>query len=221
MRLLQTFMLLGVVSCGLGDPKSSLSFIVPTDEAVRAEEVNFKVLQKKILPKCIGCHGKWTTEDSISRMISPGNPDTSAFYDSVKMGRMPKNSPPLSTAQLEIVRNYILNIKITPAPGPAPTPEPTAVAFKDVHEKVFKVSCLPCHGRVLNDEAILVSRWVNRERPELSAILEETESGRMPKDRPALTEEQVGLLRDYVRSISPRPTRRSSGPVFSRAGTHY
>lgn len=99
-----------VVSCGIGGSKGDLNFVVRTDESIRAEEVDFAVLQKTILPKCIGCHQKWTSEESFAKFIRPGEPDESQFFDSVKTGRMPKRSPPLSTEQLEIVRNYILNL---------------------------------------------------------------------------------------------------------------
>lgn len=197
-------MLFAVTSCGLTDGKSGLDFSVRVDEAVRAEEVTFEVLRKKVLPSCIGCHQKWTSADAFAKYIVPGKPEESQLFDSVKAGRMPKNSPALSSAQLEIVRNYIANMKvIEPVPVPMPVPEtqPEAVTFSELQEKVFSVSCLPCHAKILNDEPVLIEKWVNKESPELSKLLVETESGRMPKRGAPLSEEQLTLIRNYVNSF--------------------
>ncbi len=210
MNALKLLVLTALVSCGIGGPKGKLIFDAERDNAIRAENVNFTVLQKQILPKCISCHGDWTSERSIADLIQPGNPDGSDFFDSVKTGWMPKNAAPLTSAELEIVRNYIINLRVlapapiplpTPAPTPTPTPEPIPaprVTYQELRSKVFEVSCLPCHAEILNDEAVLNSTWVNQESPEFSDLLLETESGRMPKRRAPLTAEHLQLVRDYV-----------------------
>lgn len=210
MKIIILLFLSTLVSCGIGGAKSPLSFAVMIEEPVRAEEVDFQILQKQILPKCIGCHQKWTTEEAFAKYIVPGKPDESQFFDSVKTGRMPKRAQPLSSQQLEIVRNYILNIKIVmpvpdpiPAPEPDPVPAPVAVTFKDLHEKVFQVSCLPCHARILGSESALNSNWIDPENTDLSPLLVETESGRMPKRGAPLTAEQLQLIRDYVKQFRP------------------
>ncbi len=228
MKLISMIFLATFVSCGFNTAKGPLNFGIKIDEPVRAEEVDFKVLQKQILPKCLGCHQKWTTEEAFAKYIVPGKPDESQFYDAVKTGRMPKRAQPLSSQQLEIVRNYILNLKVVaptpepepvpepvpePIPAPEPTPEPTpepdpvpapvAVTFKDLHEKVFQVSCLPCHARILGTEAALNSNWIDPENTDLSPLLVETESGRMPKRGAPLTAEQLQLIRDYVKQFRP------------------
>ncbi len=202
MNKLNFIFLATLVSCGIGGAKGPLQFAIKVDEPIRSEEVDFALLQKKILPKCIGCHETWTTEEAFAKYIKPGRPDESLFYDSVKTGRMPKRSPPLSTAQLEIVRSYILYVKVVaPTPVPETTPEPTPVPvvnFQDLQEKVFTVSCLPCHTKILNDENLLNGNWVNKTSPELSKLLVETEAGRMPKGGAPLSSEQLQLIRDYV-----------------------
>jgi len=194
MNKLNLIFLLSLVSCGIGGKMGALNFSVKVNESIRAEEVNFAVLQKEVLPKCIGCHQKWTTEDAFAKFITPGLPDESQFFDSVKTGRMPKKSPPLSTEKLEIVRNYILNMKVTET---IPVPE-TQASFQDLQEKVFNVSCLPCHTKILNDETLLNEKWIDKTSPELSKLLIETESGRMPKRGIPLTSAQLELLRAYV-----------------------
>ena len=209
MKILTLLILSTLVSCGIGGAKGPLNFGIMIEEPVRAEEVDYKVLQKKILPKCIGCHQKWTTEEAFAKYIVPGKPDESQFYDSVKTGRMPKRAQPLTSQQLEIVRNYILNIRIVapvpePIPEPIPEPDPVpapVVTFNDLHEKVFQVSCLPCHARILGSESALNSNWIDPENTDLSPLLVETESGRMPKRGAPLTSEQLQLVRDYVKQF--------------------
>jgi hypothetical protein len=100
-----------LVSCGIGGARGPLNFEAKVDEQILAEEVNFAVLQKEILPKCIGCHQGWVSEEAIEELIVAGQPEESPFFDSVKTGWMPKRAPPLNSFQLEIVRNYILNIR--------------------------------------------------------------------------------------------------------------
>lgn len=201
MKLIFFILLTTLVSCGIGGAKGPLSFGIMIEEPVRAEEVDFKILQEQILPKCIGCHQKWTTEEAFAKYIVPGKPDESQFYDSVKTGRMPKRAQPLTSQQLEIVRNYIQNIKIV---APIPEPEPTSVVtFTELHEKVFQVSCLPCHARILGSESALNLNWIDPENTDLSPLLVETESGRMPKRGAPLTAGQLQLIRDYVKQFRP------------------
>ena len=179
---------------------SPLNFSVKVDEAIRAEEVNFQVLQNKVLPKCIGCHKDWTSEEMVNRFTRENLPDQSRLFTTVQKGSMPKNSPPLSSELLEITRNYIQNI-VYKAPSERPLPD-GPVTFDVLNEQVFKISCLPCHAaRALKDE-ISLQTWINREKPEESKLLTAVVSGKMPKERNFLTPNQIELIRRYVKQFA-------------------
>lgn len=196
MKNVSLLFLATLVSCGLGGSKTPLEFSVKVDEAVRAEEVNFEVLQKKVLPKCIGCHKDWTSEEVVNRFTRKNLPDESRLFTTIKNASMPKNSPPLSGELLEITRNYIQNI-VYKAPEERPLPD-GPVTFDVLNEQVFKVSCLPCHAtRALKDEVSL-GKWIDKANPEQSKLLTSVVSGKMPKERNFLTPNQIELIRRYI-----------------------
>lgn len=192
-----------LVSCGIGGAKGPLNFSMEVEQPIRAEEVDFALLKKKVLPKCIGCHKSWTTEEVVNRFTKENLPEESRLFTTIRDGSMPKNSPPLSSELLEITSNYIKNIKyVRPHEEPLPD-DGQPVSFETVNEKVFKISCLPCHqGRALKDEAALsASPWINRADLEQSKLLTSVVSGRMPKQRNLLTENQKELIRRYLRNF--------------------
>ncbi len=190
-----------LVSCGIGGAKSPLNFAVNIEEPVRAEEVNFEVLKERVLPKCIGCHKDWTSEEVVNRFTRENNPEESRFFTTIADGSMPKNSPSLSPILKEITRNYIQNIVYNP-PVEESLPDDLKVDFNMLNEKVFKISCLPCHAaRGLKDEEALLKKWVDKENPEQSKLLTSVVSGKMPKQRNLLTPNQIELIRKYVNSF--------------------
>lgn len=205
MKALSFLTLFFLVSCGIGDGKGPLNFSVNMEQPVRAEDVNFQVIQKKVLPKCIGCHQDWTTEEIVNRFTKENNPDESRLYVSAHKGEMPKNSPPLSSTLLEILRDYVANIRYTRPVETALPDDGNPVSFDVVNEKVFKVSCLPCHaGRSLKDaESLANSKWIDRTNLENSKLLTSVVSGKMPKQRNLLTDNQIELIRRYLRNFRP------------------
>ena len=86
-------------------------------------KVTYEELKTKILvPKCMTCHKKWTTEELFQKNnVVPGQSNKSRVYDSVMKDRMPKSplSPdglpqavvPLSPEEKEMFRNYIHTLK--------------------------------------------------------------------------------------------------------------
>ncbi len=205
MKVFPFTLLLALVSCGIGGAQGPLNFSIKEDLPIRAEEVDFAVLQKKVLPKCIGCHKDWTSEEIVNRFTRENLPDESRLFTTVRDGSMPKKSPPLSSALLEITRNYIQNIRYLRPVEEALPDDGLPVSFETVNEKVFKISCLPCHqGRSLKDEASLAgSKWINRENLDQSKLLTSVVSGKMPKQRNLLTENQKELIRRYLRNFKP------------------
>jgi hypothetical protein len=86
---------------------------LPNDTDTQPELVNFEILKTKIIvPHCLDCHKKYVNEERILRDIVPGKPDDSLFFLVLKDGSMPEESPPLNTQELEIVQNYIENLKL-------------------------------------------------------------------------------------------------------------
>jgi hypothetical protein len=201
---LSFILLFTLVSCGIGGARGPLHFQANFDQPIRAEEVNFAVFQKTVLPRCVGCHKDWTSEEMVNRFTRENNPEESRLFLTIKSGQMPKHTKrPLSSHFLEITRNYIQHIRYT-RPVEAPLPDAgKPVSFETVNEKVFQVSCLPCHAqKALKDEAALVaSSWINRQNLEQSKLLTAVISGKMPKQRNLLTDNQIELLRRYLRNF--------------------
>ncbi len=203
MKFLFLILLTTLVSCGIGGKQSPLLFEVTLEEPVRAEEVNFEVLKTRVLPKCVGCHKDWTSEEVVNRFTRENLPEQSRFYTTIADGSMPKNSPNLDPVLEEIARNYIQNIRYV-RPEEEPLPDDLKVDFNMLNEKVFKISCLPCHAaRGLKDEASLLKKWVDKENPEQSKLLTSVVSGKMPKQRNLLTPNQIELIKRYVKSFGP------------------
>lgn len=76
------------------------------------EVVSFKNIQSEILiPKCAECH-RWVNDEARTlRKLVPGDPDASELFQVVESGEMPEDAAPLSTAELELIRAYILSLK--------------------------------------------------------------------------------------------------------------
>ncbi len=190
-----------LTSCGFDKGMGPLNFSANIEQPVRAEEVNFAILQKRVLTKCIGCHKDWTSEEIVNRFTRESDPEHSRLFTTIAKGEMPKNARHLSAIDMEIVRNYIQNIPWT-APVEEPLPDDgKPVSFSTLNEKVFQISCLPCHGRTLKEEATLVKKWIDPNDPEKSKLLLSVTSGKMPKERNLLTPNQTELIRRYLRNF--------------------
>lgn len=101
-------LLLSLVSClpEKGPLTYSVNGIVENAEATEA--VTFKEVQEKILaPKCLDCHGWVLNETRVLSKIVPGRPEASKLFRVVENGSMPKDAPPLTTQELELLRGYI------------------------------------------------------------------------------------------------------------------
>lgn len=206
-RPINLILLFFAVSCGMYDAQTPLQFTTNEELPVRAEEVNFKTLERRVLPKCIGCHKDWTSEEIVNRFTKENDPENSRLFVSVQKGEMPKNSPPLNSVLLEILRNYVSNIQYKrPVEEPLPD-DGRPVNFATLNEKVFAVSCLPCHGGKLKDEKALLRPgkdgkfWVDQQNPSESKLLTSVLAGKMPKQRNILSDNQVELIRRYLRNF--------------------
>lgn len=125
-KLLSLSLLALLVSCLPSMDKSALNFkehALPELKPEVITEVTFELLKTQVLePKCLGCHAKWNDEAAFQeKYITFGKPEESKLYESVRLARMPKGkklpdgtrSPviPLTTAELELIYNYITHAK--------------------------------------------------------------------------------------------------------------
>lgn len=76
-------------------------------------DVSFAELNEKIIaPKCVGCHKKMTTEEALSRWINPESLMDSKLLKSTANGSMPKNAPPLTKKELNMIRGFLKTKKL-------------------------------------------------------------------------------------------------------------
>lgn len=70
----------------------------------------FGSIQRIVIgPKCLQCHSSLSTYAGVMQIVEPGNPGSSAFYESIRSGEMPQRSPKLSKAEVQAVQTWILN----------------------------------------------------------------------------------------------------------------
>lgn len=70
----------------------------------------YSSIQKIVIgPKCLQCHTSLATYSGVMRIVDPGNPGSSPFYESIQSGEMPQRSPKLSSVELQAVRTWISN----------------------------------------------------------------------------------------------------------------
>src|SRR5580704_3425807 len=78
--------------------------------------VNFEdKIAPVLIEKCLPCHSsvkvsggvRLTTNVSVSRVVTPGEPEKSPLYTSVESGAMPPGGPKLSKDQRDSIRDWI------------------------------------------------------------------------------------------------------------------
>lgn len=78
------------------------STIALADVAANYKSINENIVQ----PKCTSCHSDLGTYSGLMGMVTPGNPEASAFYTSVRDGAMPEGGS-LSASEVEAIRAWI------------------------------------------------------------------------------------------------------------------
>ena len=176
-------------SCG---KKSDLIFIdnSPIPTRIQKEElVTFEILNQQILtPHCIVCHKKSSTEEGIAKWVVAGRPEESKLFTTIKEGLMPKRADPLPLKDVELVRQYILDlVKVRRL---------EKIDFETLKNEVLTPYCLSCHKRMDNEESL--QRWVNVDEPMKSRLLGSVLEGKMPKNGPKLSEQEIALITKYL-----------------------
>lgn len=191
MKNLLLLIISGVIllSCG---KKSDLIFIdrSPNPTRIQKEElVTFDVLNQQILtPHCISCHKKSGTEEGIAKWVVPGEPEKSKLFNSVKEGRMPKRANPLPLKDVELIRQYIVDLpKIQRL---------EKIDFETLKNEILVPHCLTCHQRMDNEENL--QKWVDQSEPMKSRLLQSVIEGKMPKKGEKLSKTEIELITKYL-----------------------
>lgn len=186
------FILLFLASCG---ERSKLIFSAPEE---KFQEISFQNFRANLLEtKCMSCHKDFSDEKKLLEYIDLKNPDNSILYLVVKDGSMPPRGRPLTSLELEFVRNYVTSFQ-KPSEPEIPTPLPET-GFAELREKILVPKCLGCHKRMGDEENL--KRWVNTEAPLESKLYVRTFDRSMPKGGEPLSEEEMKLIKDYVESF--------------------
>ncbi len=197
--LLSLFLILS--ACG---PKTSS--VEVSDSSIHSlgqNNVTFSQLKSAILtPKCLSCHAEVSTEAKLSAWVVAGDPEQSSLYTEVKSGSMPKGKSPLSGSDLEMVYDYIANLKVS-APTPTPTPTPsTGITYAQVKARILTpYRCSSCHS--VGSETSL-AKWINVSSPASSSFYTSVKSGSMPQGGSDVTASDQAFLLQYLKDYSSR-----------------
>lgn len=182
-------LLLLLNSCG--QSRSGLVFVDKTIQTSQINQVSFAEIKKNILePNCIGCHTQAETEEGLAKWIFPGVPEKSKLFTRIEDGTMPLGASPLSTADLEFVRQYIEGLSIQQAPK---------VTFETLKKEILIPSCLGCHAGTNTEEKLM--KWININAPMSSRLYLSVKEQRMPKNGPPLSEEKLNLIANYLKNF--------------------
>lgn len=166
-----------------GDQVVVVSPSEPVDSIVTYQTFKTQVFDKH----CMLCHKLLSTEEALSIWVVPGEPEKSKLYIYTENGSMPKWEDPLTSEELEIVRNYILSLK------------PAEITFDQFKENILEQkACLRCHSAM--DNEVAQSNWIDKVNPENSKLYLRVKDGTMPRRGTPLNEEELKFVLDYIKS---------------------
>ena len=113
MRLFCLLLLVAACNSEKGELQYSLDGVIKREPGA---VVTFQQIQREILaPQCASCHSWALDEAKVNSRLVAGKPEESRLFRLVENGRMPMGGSPLSTAQLELLREYINALARPPA----------------------------------------------------------------------------------------------------------
>lgn len=194
-------------SCG--KKKSNVDFKVNSSTSQTLDpnvKVTFSQIKAQVLtPRCLSCHGDVATESGLKKWISPGKPDSSHFYTSVKNASMPKNQKPLDTGSLELIGLYIEQMAPTPPPvasGTTGSASGAGITYAQIKTSVLTpYRCLNCHS--VGTEAQL-AKWMNKSNPAQSSFYTTMKNGSMPKGGPRAGAQIQAMVLQYIKDFANR-----------------
>lgn len=207
-------------SSATGGSNSSQSLTNPyTDQALNILQTN-----------CSSCHGSTGGSGNVygladvSHMVSaglviPGNPNQSLLYNEIASNSMPPGSP-LSSAEKQMIQQWIADTSNVPAPtptpvptpNPVPTPRPTPVpnpvptptpaptnpnaTYSYISKNILQVHCTSCHSGFKSYSGTL--GYVSAGKPGSSSFYTEVNSGGMPKGSGKLSSASIQAIKDWI-----------------------
>jgi mono/diheme cytochrome c family protein len=194
-------------SCGKKESDLTFSENKLSNKLPAEQDVNFNLVKSEILtPHCLRCHNDVGTEEGLGQWVTPGKPESSSFFLRVEDGSMPQGEAPLSTAQLEIIKNYIEQMVLTPTPTPTPQPPPTptptpdTVSFSELKTQILvPYGCTSCHS--LGTESKLL-KWMNLTNPTSSSLYTSVKNGSMPIGGQDLNSEDKAIVLKYIQDFA-------------------
>jgi hypothetical protein len=171
-------------------------------------QVDFATLESQVLaPKCLECHADFSTAQGIQPYITPGNPQQSALYTEITSGDMPPGGPALAAGSATIVAEYITGLSapstlIEPAPteGAVPTPQPSSVSFDTLKTSILQPKCMQCHQDFGTQAGL--QPYVTAGNPQKSSLYEASVSGSMPPSGPALTADELTMMKTFISGMT-------------------
>lgn len=86
----------------------------------------------------------------------------------------------------------------------APMAIQNEVSFQNLKASIIETKCLSCHSDFSEEENLLP--YIEGNDPDKSKLFEVVKDGSMPMDAPALTSEELELVRNYIQTLTPKVT---------------
>lgn len=157
--------------------------------------------------RCISCHGATSPAAmldlsgnlaALAKLPQTGfgdkGPTSSALYQRLADGSMPKGGPKLTEGELLSVKDWLNGLH----------PDPTSL---------FAAKCVKCHGATTPAAGLDLSggldalsglKQVVKGKPGVSSLYQRIADGSMPRGGPALSDSDAGLVWDWIHSLGAK-----------------
>ena len=178
------------------------------------QDASLNILQRR----CTECHGAGVMNGNVtditnlnylvySRLVIPGEPEISPLFIQVSQGLMPFGKPPLSTAEVEVLRSWISGLKpdILDGGGAPPDLTPIEPKYSSLAQKIFQPRCISCHSNknYKHNSYAEIMRIVQAGNADQSLLYQVVTTGSpsagvMPREGGRLSQEQITAIRDWI-----------------------
>lgn len=180
-------------------------------------QVSFATLESQVLaPKCLSCHADFSTAQGIQPYITAGDPQNSALYTEITSGDMPPGGPTLPSGSQAIVAEYIQQLAqaattpnelapedpgapVAPSSQPSASPAP-GVSYAMLKQAILVPKCIECHQNFGTEAGL--KDYVVAGNPSKSSLYQASASGSMPPGGPALSADDLTMIKTYIMGIS-------------------
>jgi mono/diheme cytochrome c family protein len=172
---------------------------------------------KVLETRCSSCHNPANAQGNVSnitdvsylvyttRLVVPGEPELSTVYVLSAQGQMPPGNP-LSSGEIEILKNWITELRTSTIPaGPPPTlPEAISPLYSVIQSRILGPKCMVCHAakNYKYDNYANVMRSVTatnstNSRLYQSITTDTNPGGRMPRDG-SLSPAEIQAIKTWI-----------------------